>query len=449
MAAMGWCPSGRLFEAAACGAAVLSDTWEGLDQFFEPGREILTAGSADEAIDALSPAAGGDPAGGPRRPRARRSPSTRRSGGRRRWWTRGSGARMSLWGIVPAAGVGSRIQPLAFSKELLPVGSRHRRRDGAAAARSPSTCVERMILAGATRSAFAISPGKSDIVEYYGGSIGPAPRLLRGAARARGAVRRPVPRPPAPRRRRPGADRPAGHRLVPRGRPRPARRRRALLPPLPRRAPGAVRRRGDGRRRPRPGDPGEAAPGASTSWIWGAFRMPAPVFRELHALWRERGEQDVYVGTLVNAWLARGGEARGVRAGESYVDVGTLNGYREALQLLAGRPSRPLGGNRLIEAVKLWNEPNNKSHWDFEIDPEWKLFAAHGEAGGRRHPGRERPPDPGARRASRPSTRSSSSTCRTRACSTTWTPSPSTASRSTGTTGRSTSGPTGWRRSRR
>jgi beta-xylosidase len=29
----------------------------------------------------------------------------------------------------------------------------------------------------------------------------------------------------------------------------------------------------------------------------------------------------------------------------------------------------------VIEAVKLWNEPNNKSHWDFEIDPEWKLFA--------------------------------------------------------------------------
>ena len=30
-----------------------------------------------------------------------------------------------MWGIVPAAGIGSRIQPLAFSKELLPVGSRH------------------------------------------------------------------------------------------------------------------------------------------------------------------------------------------------------------------------------------------------------------------------------------------------------------------------------------
>jgi beta-xylosidase len=29
----------------------------------------------------------------------------------------------------------------------------------------------------------------------------------------------------------------------------------------------------------------------------------------------------------------------------------------------------------VIEAVKLWNEPNNKSHWDFDIDPEWKMFA--------------------------------------------------------------------------
>jgi spore maturation protein CgeB len=53
MAEMGFCPSGRLFEAAACGTPVLSDTWPGLDAFFEPGREILTAGTAEEAIDAL------------------------------------------------------------------------------------------------------------------------------------------------------------------------------------------------------------------------------------------------------------------------------------------------------------------------------------------------------------------------------------------------------------
>jgi spore maturation protein CgeB len=54
MAAMGWCPSGRLFEAAACGCPVLSDDWEGLDAFFVPGREILVARNTDEAIAALS-----------------------------------------------------------------------------------------------------------------------------------------------------------------------------------------------------------------------------------------------------------------------------------------------------------------------------------------------------------------------------------------------------------
>lgn len=42
MAQMGYCPSGRLFEAAACGAALLSDDWEGLDRFFAPGSEIQT-----------------------------------------------------------------------------------------------------------------------------------------------------------------------------------------------------------------------------------------------------------------------------------------------------------------------------------------------------------------------------------------------------------------------
>jgi spore maturation protein CgeB len=53
MAEMGYCPSGRLFEAAACGAAVLSDRWEGLDMFFEPGSEILTASSSCEVCEVL------------------------------------------------------------------------------------------------------------------------------------------------------------------------------------------------------------------------------------------------------------------------------------------------------------------------------------------------------------------------------------------------------------
>lgn len=54
MASFGYCPSGRLFEAAACETPVVSDSWEGLDEFFEPGREILLASSADNVVDALS-----------------------------------------------------------------------------------------------------------------------------------------------------------------------------------------------------------------------------------------------------------------------------------------------------------------------------------------------------------------------------------------------------------
>jgi spore maturation protein CgeB len=53
MAQMGYCPSGRLFEAAACGAPILTDLWEGLEAFFQPGREVLTAAAAEDALAAL------------------------------------------------------------------------------------------------------------------------------------------------------------------------------------------------------------------------------------------------------------------------------------------------------------------------------------------------------------------------------------------------------------
>ena len=53
MARMGWCPSGRLFEAAACGTAVISDVWEGIDAFFAPGTEILLADGTDDVVAAL------------------------------------------------------------------------------------------------------------------------------------------------------------------------------------------------------------------------------------------------------------------------------------------------------------------------------------------------------------------------------------------------------------
>lgn len=53
MANMGYCPSGRLFEAAACGTAVLSDSWDGIERFFAPGSEILLARTTRDAIAIL------------------------------------------------------------------------------------------------------------------------------------------------------------------------------------------------------------------------------------------------------------------------------------------------------------------------------------------------------------------------------------------------------------
>lgn len=54
MASMGYCPSGRLFEAAACGVPLISDSWEGLALFYAPGTEILVAESGRDVEAALT-----------------------------------------------------------------------------------------------------------------------------------------------------------------------------------------------------------------------------------------------------------------------------------------------------------------------------------------------------------------------------------------------------------
>ena len=77
-----------------------------------------------------------------------------------------------MWGIIPAAGNGTRIQPLAFSKELLPVGSRI---DASGVERPRAVSeylIERMVRAGANKICFVISPFKSDILQYYGAAVG-------------------------------------------------------------------------------------------------------------------------------------------------------------------------------------------------------------------------------------------------------------------------------------
>jgi len=74
---------------------------------------------------------------------------------------------------------------------------------------------------------------------------------------------------------------------------------------------------------------------AASEWVWGAFKLTGRHFAQLHELWINRGQADEYLGTLVNAYIAQGGRAIGVKRGDVYVDVGTLNGYREALRVLS------------------------------------------------------------------------------------------------------------------
>ena len=53
MVAAGWSPSVRLFEAGACGTPIISDRWEGIDQLFAPGREIILAETGADVVAAL------------------------------------------------------------------------------------------------------------------------------------------------------------------------------------------------------------------------------------------------------------------------------------------------------------------------------------------------------------------------------------------------------------
>ena len=242
-----------------------------------------------------------------------------------------------MWGVVPAAGRGTRIQPLAFSKELLPVGSRIDQgveRPCAVA----EYLVERMILGGADKICFVISSRKSDLIEYFGDHYGSAQiayvvqpdagGLCDAVFRASCVV---------------GKDEPI---IV--GLPDtiwfpaqafaelPDAQLSFLLFPVEH--PeffDAVVTEGDLVREIQ-----VKQTDARTNWIWGAFRMSSAGFHELRRLWEGRNRADEYFGTLVNSFVASGGRALAVKAGDSYVDVGTIGGYRAAVTLLSDERHR-------------------------------------------------------------------------------------------------------------
>src|SRR5947209_7453391 len=207
-----------------------------------------------------------------------------------------------MWGIIPAAGMGTRIQPLAFSKELLPVGSR---RDGdTERPRAVSEyLVERMLLAGATKLCFVISPGKSDILSYYGSGIGEASACYVVQPRPGGLCdaifcARPFIGPEErvliglpdtvwfPEDGLSALD-PDGLSFLLFPVDRPEFFDAVVADESGRVAEIQVKQKN-----------------ATSNWIWGAFGMPGRVLNELYDLWIERNRCDEYIGTLVNAYIA-------------------------------------------------------------------------------------------------------------------------------------------------
>jgi glucose-1-phosphate thymidylyltransferase len=245
------------------------------------------------------------------------------------------------WGIIPAAGLGTRIQPLAFSKELLPVGVR---RDGEAERpRAVSEyLVDRMLLAGATRICFVVAPSKNDIISYFGGQIGSAAICYAVQQNPRGLCDALFAALPfiAPQ------DEvliglpdtiwfpETGFRCLPDG-----QFSFLLFPTDHPEYFDAVVSDQHGWVKEVEVKRAEAA----SNWIWGAFKMPAREMAVLHDLWQERHCEDQYMGTLVNEYIRRGNRVLAVPRGETYVDAGTPHGFRNALNILADAGAHAAG----------------------------------------------------------------------------------------------------------
>ena len=238
-------------------------------------------------------------------------------------------------GIIPAAGAGQRMQPLGCSKELLPVGSRVV--DGVERPKAVSEyMVERMIAAGATQICMIISAEKSDIVRYYAERtfaaeifyvVQPRPAglcdaLFRAESFARSHEHVLIGLPdtiwfPENAYLQVLDQGAAGVNLV-------------LFPVSNPSAFDAVV--GDDNGLVRRIEVKQPHP--ATRWIWGAIATSGHIFHTLKLLWESRHRRDEYLGSLLNAYIEAGSAIRGHWIGETYMDVGTVEGYRAALDFL-------------------------------------------------------------------------------------------------------------------
>ena len=240
-----------------------------------------------------------------------------------------------MWGIVPAAGKGSRIQPLGFSKELLPIG---RSNNGEAESLRPviDHVVERLLRGGASKLCFIVSSEKLDIVKYIAAKSLPVEACYVFQPEPIGlvdAVFRAIPFVREDEVAMIGLPDTVwfpqdGYLHLPDNAPS-----LLMFPVAEPQLFDVVLVDGEDHVT----EVQVKVPEPDSTWIWGAIKLPGDVFHSLHQLWNKRGRIDVQVGTLINAYIAEGGVVTGVRRGESYVDVGTATGYVDAMRVLDRR----------------------------------------------------------------------------------------------------------------
>lgn len=246
-------------------------------------------------------------------------------------------------GIIPAAGAGQRIQPLGCSKELLPVGSRVI--DGVERPKAISEyLVERMIAAGATEICMVISAEKSDIVRYYAERSyaadifyvvqqrpqGLCDALFRAETFARSHEQVLIGLPdtvwfPEKAYRLAIDNRFAEVNLIlfPVSNP-------SVFDAVVADEQGFVT------------EVQVKVPNPGSHWIWGAITCSGRAFHELKLLWESRHREDQYLGTLFNAYIAAGNSVRAHHVGETYIDVGTMEGYHRAQDFLRKQAAKPV-----------------------------------------------------------------------------------------------------------